>query len=109
MLLWLTLALVATSKVLDAIDTSSCSSKHLFVMCHGLGGTSDDLQYLGGLLTSAGATVLASKENEALKSFHGVQTGGRNLADEVLAFIKLGEFTQISFVGNSLGGGSFCR
>ena len=87
-----------------AFSLGTCRREHLVVLCHGLSGSQDDLQYLGETLAAAGASVYRSRANEMTKSFQGIRLGGTRLADEVRELVSTGGFESISFVGNSLGG-----
>lgn len=99
-----TLFVLLLSCIVTALALGTCRREHLVVLCHGLSGSQDDLQYLGETLTAAGATVYRSRANEMTKSFQGIRLGGSRLADEVRELVSAGSFDSISFVGNSLGG-----
>jgi hypothetical protein len=89
--------------------SSSMSSNHLVVLVHGLGGAPTDLEYLATKLRGHSCLVLQSKVNEGLRSFEGVENGGRALATEIKEHIEQHGSSStplqyISVVGNSLGG-----
>lgn len=78
---------------------------HLIVISHGIMGTRDDLNFLVAQLEKNGCNVLRSVVNERLKSLRGLETGGEDLASEIVDYIKTRpSLTRLSIVGNSLGG-----
>ena len=89
---------------------------HLYVLCHGLGGTPQDLSCLQRELSlDANALVhlseaQANRQRFALSNtFDGVERGGARLAAEIRALARdHPQLTTISLVGNSLGG-LYCR
>jgi pimeloyl-ACP methyl ester carboxylesterase len=87
-----------------ACSLEVCNRSHVVVLCHGLSGSEDDLQYLGATLKKTGASVYNSRANRMLDSLLGVREGGTRLAEEVRTLSKTGAYDRISFVGNSLGG-----
>jgi hypothetical protein len=105
--LLLLLSLVATNVIsLIAQQPLAVNNHdHLVVISHGIMGTRDDLNYLAAQLEKNGCKVLKSVVNERLKSLRGLQTGGEDLALEIVDYIKaFPSLTRLSIVGNSLGG-----
>ena len=106
---------------------------HLYVLCHGLGGTPRDLNVLRDALgADSNAIVHVAKCNAApqqdaeaagevpkfmqylrvplvARTYDGVEAGGQRLADEIREVIaRHPQLERISLVGNSLGG-IYCR
>ena len=70
-------------------------------------GFPEDLTWLADNLTKRGHTVLVSKSNAFTKSLRGIEVCSEALIDEINQFVVTrgrGNLSQISFVGNSLGG-----
>jgi hypothetical protein len=87
--------------------------RHLFVLIHGLAGTSDDLSYLAFVLEDEGRRRKPPLEVQVLRvesnmgqTLDGVMAGAQRCAREVQAAVQgaEGRLSHISFVGNSLGG-----
>eukprot|EP00288_Rhodomonas_lens_P015143 CAMPEP_0177714272 /NCGR_PEP_ID=MMETSP0484_2-20121128/13376_1 /TAXON_ID=354590 /ORGANISM="Rhodomonas lens, Strain RHODO" /LENGTH=385 /DNA_ID=CAMNT_0019226201 /DNA_START=26 /DNA_END=1183 /DNA_ORIENTATION=- len=93
---------------------------YLIVLCHGLSGTANDLNYLKRAIDNL-ATATTPSSGEGLpgfrrvlvhgsscnvgKTFEGVEAAGLRLAEEVLSLVEtFPRLQQISFVGHSLGG-----
>jgi hypothetical protein len=80
-------------------------SSHLIVLCNGIFGHRSDLSYIAGLLKDNGFVVLESAANEFINSLHGLEKCSEKLEQEILEIkTKNPQLTDISFVGNSLGG-----
>ena len=81
------------------------ADEHLIVLSHGLMGTSKDLTYLANQLQRRGFIVLKSQANELFKTYLGIESGSKRLAEEVYAWKQQHpQLQRISFVGNSMGG-----
>ena len=79
--------------------------EHLVVLSHGIFGSAYDLSYLANKLEGNGFTVLRSNSNEAHRSLVGIERAADRLKDEILSTLQSKSFlSDISFVGNSLGG-----
>lgn len=89
--------------------TEAVRPTHLLVLVHGMGGSPDDLAFLRWCVRrrTQGHMLVHSAQcnNEPSRTFDGVSEGGTRLASEVRSIISQHpSLSEISFVGNSLGG-----
>lgn len=87
--------------------TEGAIPKHLVVLQHGLSGTALDLFRLSEELNrlSQGCALVHSATANEGRTTDGIRTGGARLAEELRRVIAShSTLTDISFVGNSLGG-----
>ena len=84
------------------------SNAHVFVLVHGLMGTSFDMKFVRDIISlhRPQSLILMSRSNEN-QTEGSIEDAGRNLAIEVQAFLEgcvRVKVEKISFVGHSLGG-----
>lgn len=99
------LTLVASLFSCFCMRVAATHGDHLVVLSHGIHGSKTDLTYLSQQLEKVGCVVLRSSSNEFLKSQSGIESGAKNLKQEILSMLSSNaHLKRISFVGNSLGG-----
>mmetsp|Transcript_6921 Transcript_6921/g.25503 ORF Transcript_6921/g.25503 Transcript_6921/m.25503 type:complete len:477 (-) Transcript_6921:35-1465(-) len=95
----------------NTLGGRASGGKHLVVLVNGLMGTRLNWTFFSKLLqqSSDSVSVHQSRSNELAKTFHGIDSAGERLADEINSLVESARrdgihYSRISLVGHSLGG-----